>query len=510
MRRALTSELASRKSKRHKLDTDGKEDAGLSTNGEPEAQQRECYLDLLPDNVLEYIMQLMSASPRASAWAGQLANLDICTLFSLGGEMERVARECFSSLSFDAPSKGRRSDVNRLSVSSLGMSTTKLMNLASLSYITLEIRDPLSNLLRQPAHLDEFLRKCPNVKGLDISSTNTRIWLEKLGPKLERLETPAPTSSICLSISSYCTQLRQLHIGRASKCDERRSELWEKVGATLEALSVTYTFPAFKEIRTIQQHCREIRWLHILGTEHINPTLAECFVSYGEQLEYAFLPDMNESQLEAIVSACPNAVFGMCIEKMSHANSLELAGSRLEKAALFTKGVYNFSFLKKGWNACPNIEKVVLLDEVSLSYVRAIFTEPKPALLELELLIDLGEESSEVREIVDCIAEGTGSLRYFYLTTDGLADGLFDKLVARNQSLQQFICNADWYEDDGMCDVAKMAKNVLELPKLKYCWINADNNVEITNETHFKLKEVVRPLRHRQLVVTLIGHTYLH
>ncbi len=512
MRRALASDFASKRCKRRKLDSGEKKDAGFAASGEAEAQARRCYLDLLPDNVLENIIRLMSASPRSSAWAERFMDPDVCTLFSLGGEMERVARECFSSLSFAVESDGwssecesRKSDAYQLKIWSTKISAAKLMNLASPSYTALEIRDPLSKVLRQPAHLDEFLRKCSNVKSLYINSTSTRIWLERLGPRLERLEIRAPTRTICQSISTYCTQLRELHIGEAYKSDVGRSDLWEKVGGTLEKLCVTFMFPAFKEIRKIQQHCRKIRWLHIPEEERINAALAECIASYGKQLEYAFLPDMNQSQLEAVVTACPNASFHMSIEEMSHGYSLKLVGSRLEKAVLFTDGVKYFRRLTKGWNACPNVKNVVFMEEVSLSYVKAMFTKPKPALMKLELVIDPGAEKSTVKEIVDCIAEGTGALRYLNLTIEGLADCLFDKLVARNRSLQEFICNAGLYDDDGKVDLPKMAKGILDLPKLKECWIEADNLLASTDETHVKLEEVVRAHRHRQLVV-MIGH----
>ncbi len=499
-----------------KLDSGEKKDAGFSASGEVEAQERECYLDCLPDNVLENIIRLMSASPRAPAWAERLANSDVCTLFSLGGEMERVARECFRSLSFEAmyrePHPGfesKKPHAHRLIISSTNMSTAKLMNLASPSYTALGVRDPLSNLLGQPAHLDEFLRKCPNVKRLDIYSESTCAWLEKLGPRLERLAMPISSPPIWQSISSFCTQLHELHIGEAYNFAVCRSDLWEKVGGTLEKLSVTFVFYASTEIRKIQQHCRKIRWLHIPEEECANPALAECIVSYGEQLEYAFLAGMNQSQLEAIVAACPNAKFQMSMEESCHGNSLQLVGSRLEKVVLFKYGMNDFRSLANGWNACPNIEKVLLLKEVSLSYIRAMFTKPKPALLELELLIGVAEEISTVREIVDCIAEKTGSLRRFDLTMEALADGLFDKLVARNQSLQEFVCTALECEEDRKCDLAKMAEGILKSPKLKRCWIYVDNHEGVRDKAHKKLKEVVRPHQHRLLVVVINDHSYL-
>ena len=506
-----------------KLGSGEKDNAGFSASGEAEAQQTECYLDRLPDNVLENIMRLMSAAPRASAWAEQLAVADICTLFSLGGEMERVARESFRSLSFDAQSsrllpgyEWKELRAYRLNISRTNISAAKLLNLASPSYTALKIQDPLSSLFRQPAHIDEFLRKCPNVKDLEIYSASTCMWLEKLGPRLERLEMRISCLSICQSIAGYCTQLRELHMGGVCGCAMGLSDLWEKVGGTLEKLSATFMFSASMEIRNIQLHCRKIRWLHITEEELVRPALAECIVSYGEQLKCALLADMNPSQLQAIVTACPNAKFHMSMAQSCHGNSLKLVGSRVERVAVFEYGVSDLCSLAKGWNACPNIEEITLCKELSLSYVRAMFTKPKPALLELDLQIGFAEQISTVREIFDCVAGGTGSLRHINLSVGWLADGLFDKLVARNQWLQEFICAAHQYDDDdddddddGKCDVAKMAEVILGLPKLKACWIFVDNGDRVPEETRKKLQEIVRPHRHRQIVVHMIGHNYL-
>ncbi len=89
------------------------------------------------------------------------------------------------------------------------------------------------------------------------------------------------------------------------------------------------------------------------------------------------------------------------------------------------------------------------------------------------------------------------------------SDGLFDELVARNQLLEEFVCNAIQYEDNGKCNVAKMADVILGLPKLKVCSIFADNRDRVPDETRKKLQEVVRPHWHRQLVVEMLGCSYL-
>ncbi len=144
-------------------------------------------------------------------------------------------------------------------------------------------------------------------------------------------------------------------------------------------------FSASKEIRKIQQHCRNIRWIYTIDVERVNPTLSECIVSYGEQLEYAFLADMNQSELEAIVTACPNATFNISAERTNHSHSMEIVGSRLGKVVLFEFGTSNSCSVAKGCNACSNVEEVSLLGEVSLSYVQAMFAELKPALFEMDL-----------------------------------------------------------------------------------------------------------------------------
>ncbi len=266
---------------------------GFSASGDVEANERECYLDLLPDNVLENIMRLMSASPRSSTWSEQLAETDICTLFSQRGEMERVARKCFRLLRIDEYSdpacESGKFCAYQLAISNKTIYDAKLLNSGSPSYTALEIRDPVSNLFVQPVDLNEFLVKCPNVKDLDVCSDRTRTWIEKLGPRLERLEIHAPSPSICIPISSYCRQLRELHIKQASKSNVFHLDLWEEIGGTLEKLAVHFMFSASMEIRKIQQHCRKIQWIHIVEEERVSPALPECIGNFWRFFEESLL-----------------------------------------------------------------------------------------------------------------------------------------------------------------------------------------------------------------------------
>ena len=55
----------------------------------------------------------------------------------------------------------------------------------------------------------------------------------------------------------------------------------------------------------------------------------------------------------------------------------------------------------------------------------------------------------------------------------------------------------------------KMAEGILKLPKLKGCWILEHDHVAVEEETQSNLEEIVRLHRHRQLVVEMIGRSYL-
>ncbi len=129
---------------------------------------------------------------------------------------------------------------------------------------------------------------------------------------------------------------------------------------------------------------------------------------------------MDQGQLEPIITACPNAKFQMTLTETRHSNSLKLVGSRLEKVVLFEYGMNDFHSLTKGWNACPNIVKVALVGNASLRYFRAMFIEPKLGLLKLEILTGIGEEMSEVKNVLNCVAKGTEELRHLYITISEL------------------------------------------------------------------------------------------
>ena len=516
MRQALASEFASKRRKRRRLRTGGKKDVGVPDCAEKisESNERKSYLDLLPDSVLDNIVRWVSNSPRSVAWSEHLKVPDIVSLFSAGGDIERVVRQRFTSLSFDTNSlfmfenEFATSDPFGLYLGDKKLSTSELLNLASPTYTALRVRDPISKYLKLPAKLDEFLEKCANVKALNVSSSSSRMWVERLGPRLEKLDIINPSLSVCCTIQSRCMQLRELRIKKASRKSLGRSQLWEKIGGTLEKLWISFLFLGTKEIQKIQQHCRKIRWLYIPNDFPVNEALTECIVSYGKQLEHAFLPDMNKEQLQSVVKACPNALFNMRLEEMSHYVSLKQVGKQLQEVVLFRDGIGNVDRLFKAWNACPNLKSITFADSyLSLKYTKAMFYKPKPLLTKLDLVIadDLKIEVEELQEIIDCVAKGTGALRTLSLDMPWLYVGLLDNLLTRNQSLEYVSCEADEFRGDHSL-MSEIVKTILDVPNLNELFISTSPEEPEMCE---RLIEVVHPHRHRQLVITVDDNDYL-
>jgi len=66
--------------------------------------------------------------------------------------------------------------------------------------------------------------------------------------------------------------------------------------------------PEVEHIENIKRHCRNLRRIWIFGSEdfseEFNQEISDLFASYGAQLEYCHMENMNENQL---TSYCSNS-----------------------------------------------------------------------------------------------------------------------------------------------------------------------------------------------------------
>lgn len=77
----------------------------------------------------------------------------------------------------------------------------------------------------------------------------------------------------------HCVNIRQITFFNVLEGELDGLEFWEKVGSTVEIISVHFDFAADEEIREIGQHCCKLKDIVIRYQE-----ISDLLISYGNSL----------------------------------------------------------------------------------------------------------------------------------------------------------------------------------------------------------------------------------
>lgn len=174
----------------------------------------------------------------------------------------------------------------------------------------------------------------------------------------------------------------------------------------------------------------------------LNPGISRLLASYGDQLEYCVVEDMNEGEITTIASACKNVRFS--VRMYSHTDNisrtLKFLRSQLEKIEIEVEvdddESYDYNDFRKAWNECVNI-RYLEFHNCNIEHAKAIMAIPKKNFTELHISPPHGMEE-EVKKLLDIFAEGTVAVEDFEFY-GRLSVEAMEKFVARNgSSLQGF------------------------------------------------------------------------
>jgi len=129
-------------------------------------------------------------------------------------------------------------------------------------------QDSQEGLLREFQEHEMFSsipEKCPNMETVFPLSIQ---WPRKLVQRLKDVELDSNAcEQIIMNIPLYCTGIRQLSCIELNVSYLERSNIWEKVGNTLEILKMKVEGRVGDEIRKIQKHCRKLKVIDIEDEE---------------------------------------------------------------------------------------------------------------------------------------------------------------------------------------------------------------------------------------------------
>jgi len=169
--------------------------------------------------------------------------------------------------------------------------------------------------------VDDFVNHCPKVTSLSVGEDGDTVWTNKFGSQLEILEVSA---GVPISIPEHPPALRELtmdtYVGNW--------DLLRAIGGSLERLVINMMNGYHgDEAGKIKLHCPNLKSISL---HNHHPAVSRLLASYGDQLEYALLYELDEYQINDVAVACPNARFHLNIpcEDLS-SPTLNLIGHRL-------------------------------------------------------------------------------------------------------------------------------------------------------------------------------------
>lgn len=216
-------------------------------------------------------------------------------------------------------------------------------------------------------------------------------------------------------------------------------DLWEKVGDTLESLTLKCVERvSVDQIENIGKFCRTLRHLEFFDSGHrstkFSTQLSQLLCSLGEQLEFAYLYDMHESDLLNIAKSCNNCCFHLRTPFGSPVlPSLFILGHQLESARIgYGSNERDFDKWTFAWDECVNLREL-RVDFCNVDDIKAIMSSLKSHLEVLNTRM-FDSDSEVVKEVLDICSKGCGNVQHLEFMGSEHARGSFDKFVEKNKS----------------------------------------------------------------------------
>lgn len=212
--------------------------------------------------------------------------------------------------------------------------------------------------------VDDFLRLCPNVISINFGEkswgeippseeqfkkTTAWVWTSKFGSRIQKLQRCTTTLAVRPSLPpvSLVGLLREFFL-LFPGFGFINGDFWETVGGTLESFKCVGCLDrASMHMEKIELHCRKMREIAIaIHHNEGNDALCRLLASYGKQLEWAYLKNMNESQYNVLKVACPNARFYAYITGYGYhllASTLNVLGPQLSELFLGPEHQHDFA-----------------------------------------------------------------------------------------------------------------------------------------------------------------------
>lgn len=456
------------------------------------AEPPACYLDVLPTEVVDHVFRFFSRLPAIVPWENHIPLQDVVELYRVGGAFTRLFRNRFQTLcisrTIDCADENRafkwKHRVERmLWTNNMEVAHEFILAGGGESIHTLIVgRDMYDETHNGTEVVDTFRAYCPNLAALSVQEKGC-VWTERFGNIISALEIWSPSS---LSVSQHCTGLREL-TASFSRNGVAAANLWERVGCTLESLTIgNFGITAEEipwQIGRIGRYCRNIRRISIQDvSEEGNTAISQLLASYGEQLQYAKIHYMNEAQWGRVLRVCTNARFHV-IAMGTHSllPTVNIVGRQLEKVLVASRTfVGDVADFTRAWDKCVNLRELYVQVGL-LEHIRPVLSTPKPHLK--SIILDVGQvrEEGEMRELVDLLSSRTRGVERFSLACPPYRLFSWDSLgpfFELNKSTLSYVSLPFKYTDKEMGDTLEKLLSAPALKEISCMGYPDDNTLE--------------------------------
>jgi len=430
------------------------------------------FLDTLPKDLFDNAIRFFSHLPSARNWEAHIELSDLTKLLSLRGELGSFTKSRFKTLRISG-SKDSYEKYKKYKKYGWKLRTEPYLWTNSIDaarefilagggeYLKTLVLD--CGLWGTEEMVRDFLKNCPNVTSLSTSYDGNSL-VKKFGSQLETLEVMNDTG---YNYRIYSTTLRDLTMDRPSQ-DTGKRNLWKRIGRGLERLVISKRICAKNEVDNIKQHCRNLKSISIKGRDGPDRVaIANLLASYGDQLEHAYLYNMNENQIRDVTDGCTNARF--------HLDNfggdflifgLNAIGHRLESIKIKEyAGNGDYVELTNAWNKCVNLRELSIVSGNPEDLLETIFSTPKDQLSVLELQLPYLRDARKVMEVC---AKGTRCIERFTYLGPKLLRGRTDSFLEANKSSLSYILikRAGVYYESNK-ELEQLLDSILKLPALE-------------------------------------------
>jgi len=293
--------------------------------------------------------------------------------------------------------------------------------------------------------VDIFAKHCPNITSLSIEDwieERASRWVSRFGTQLTKLELVTETTR---GIAQYCSALRELNLCTTKIGD---IDFWEKVGDNLEKLTFFCAeTDSVDHLENIEIQCRNLRHIDILGSTYRYEQISKLLCSYGEQLEFAYLYNMYESELCNVVNACKNCRFHFGssyapLRIFPILPSLRILGHQLESTHIY----YGYLDLEERysnqmtsvWNECVNLRRLHV-EDCNVEDMKAITASPKIHLEELDIRMR-HLEKNVVKEVLDICSSGCKNVQNLTFSGPAPSHDTFDEFIGKKMPSLSSVC----------------------------------------------------------------------